>query len=235
MTGPVPGVGAAGAALRILGPVTGGVGVVTWTPGTEGLLATLPPQAGPVVVVDAEGAVPDGLPDGVTAVPQTERLARAAAVNRGLAALPPGVGFALVADPAVRLAPGALDALVAAAARFPRAGALGPRLPGACAGPLPSRRDLRRGRVPLGAPRSAGPVGWVSGRCLLLRRAAWESVDGFDPRHLGPVDAVDLGARLARAGWLVVHVPAAEADVVPGPATGMLEPVRDGLRRYAAG
>jgi hypothetical protein len=45
---------------------------------------------------------------------------------------------------------------------------------------------------------------------------------------------VDLGERLARAGWLVVHVPAAEADVVPGPVPGMLEPERDGLLRYAA-
>jgi N-acetylglucosaminyl-diphospho-decaprenol L-rhamnosyltransferase len=207
-----------------------GIGVVTWTPGAEGLLATLPAGVGPVVVVDADGAAPAG----VTAVPVTERLARAAAVNRGVVALPPDLGWVLAADPGVRLAPGALDALRAAAARFPRAGVLGPRLPGPCAGPLPTGRDARRGRVPLGAPRSAAPVGWVSGRCLLLRRAAWESVDGLDPRHLGPVDAVDLGDRLARAGWLAVHVPGAEADVVPGPVPGMLEDERDGLRRYAA-
>jgi len=102
------------------------------------------------------------------------------------------------------------------------------------AGPLPARRDLLAGRVPLGAPRSTGPVGWVSGRCVLLRRTAWDSVDGYDPRHLGPVDAVDLGDRLARAGWLAVHVPAAEAAVAPGPVPGMLETARDGLRRYAA-
>jgi N-acetylglucosaminyl-diphospho-decaprenol L-rhamnosyltransferase len=73
----------------------------------------------------------------------------------------------------------------------------------------------------------------VAGECLLVRRAAWESVDGFDARHLGPVDAVDLGARLGRAGWLAVHVPAAEVVVGAGPATGMLETVDRGLRRYA--
>ncbi len=206
------------------------IGVVTWTPGAAGLLATLPPQVGPVVVVEADGSAPED----VTAVPVTERLARAATVNRGVVALPPDVGLVLAADPGVRLRPGTLDALLAAADRFPRAGVLGPRWPGPCAGPLPTRRDLRRGRVPLGAPRSAGPVGWVSGRCLLLRRAAWDSVAGFDPRHLGPVDAVDLGARLARAGWLVVHVPAAEAAVGPGAVPGMLESERAGLRRYAA-
>ena len=210
--------------------MSNGIGVVTWTPGAADLLAALPAGTGPVVVVDADGSAPPG----TTAVPVTERLARAAAVDRGVVALPPDVGWVLALDAGVRLRPGALDALRAAAARFPRAAVLGPRLPGGGAGPLPTRREARRGHLPLGAPRTAGPVGWVSGRCVLLRRSAWESVDGYDPRHLGPVDAVDLGDRLARAGWLVVHVPAAEADVVPGPVPGMLETERDGLLRYAA-
>jgi N-acetylglucosaminyl-diphospho-decaprenol L-rhamnosyltransferase len=204
------------------------VGVVSWGPGAPG------PVAGAAAVVHVSGPVEPGGAPGVTPVRVTESLARAAAVNRGVVALPPEVGWVLAADTGVVLAPGALDALLAAAVRFPRAAALGPRLPGAAAGPLPGRRDLLAGRVPLDAPRTAGPVGWVDGRCVLLRRTAWESVDGYDPRHLGPADAVDLGDRLARAGWLAVHVPAAEAAVAPGPVPGMLEPLRDGLRRYAA-
>ncbi len=202
------------------------VGVVSWGPGTPGPVA----GAGPVVHVEVDAAPAPG----VTAVPVTEVLARAAAVNRGVVALPPEVGWVLAADTGVTLAPGALDALLAAAVRFPRAAALGPRLPGAAAGPLPGRRDLLAGRVPVGAPSTTAPVGWVGGRCVLLRRTAWDSVDGYDPRHLGPVDAVDLGDRLARAGWLTVHVPGADAAVAPGPVPGMLEPPRDGLRRYAA-
>lgn len=205
-----------------------GVGVVRWGPGAPGVVA----GAGPVVHVTGEADGP--ATPGVTTVRVTEELARAAAVNRGVVALPPDAGWVLALDTGVRLAPGALDALLAAAVLFPRAAALGPRLPGAAAGPLPGRRDLLAGRVPVGMPRSAAPVGWVDGRCVLLRRTAWESVDGYDPRHLGPVDAVDLGDRLVRAGWLVVHVPTAEAAVAPGPVPGMLEPARAGLRRYAA-
>ncbi len=217
-----------------------GLGVVVHPPGTGGFLASLPAvSARPVRVVAVAGEDEPGAAGGVEVVRVGERVARAAAVNRGVVALPPDVGWVLLADSALRPPPGLLDTLLAAADRFPRAGALGPRLRGpdgalvACAGALPTARDLRRGRVPVGAPRVAGPVGWVSARCLLLRRTAWDSVDGLDPRHLGPVDSVDLCERLGRAGWLVVHVPGAEVEVAPGEAPGMLEPTRSGLRRYA--
>lgn len=207
------------------------IGVVTWGAPGDGF-AGLP---GPLVVVTAEGAsVP-----GAQVVVVGEELARAAAVNRGVAALPAGVDGVLVLDPRAVPGPGALDALCDAAARHPRAGALGPLLRGPdgavlpSAGALPTAADLRRRRIPTGAPRITATVGWVAAECVLLRRAAFESVDGFDPRHLGPLDAVDLGARLGRAGWLAVHVPGAEVVVGPGPATGMLEPVDRGLRRYA--
>jgi hypothetical protein len=72
-----------------------------------------------------------------------------------------------------------------------------------------------RGRVPVGVP-GEGPVGWLSTAAVLMRRSAWDSVDGLDPRYLGgPGDMgdVDLGERLVRAGWLVVHEPAANAFV----------------------
>lgn len=207
------------------------IGIVTWAAPGERFPADVP------LVVVSEGAQPVA---GARVVPVGERLARAAAVNRGVAALPE-VDAVLVLDPRAEPGPGAVEALRAAARRFPRAGVFGPRLRGAdgavlpSAGALPTRRDLRRGRVPGGAPRHTAPVGWVAGECLLVRRAAWESVDGFDARHLGPVDAVDLGARLGRAGWLAVHVPAAEVVVGPGAPTGMLESVECGLRRYARG
>jgi N-acetylglucosaminyl-diphospho-decaprenol L-rhamnosyltransferase len=212
-----------------------GVGVVLHSPGAglDRVLAALPAASTrplQVVVVDGEGA---------GAVRIGEQVARAAAVNRGVVSLPPDVGWVLVTDPATEWPPGVLDTLLTTAERFPRAGALGPRLRGpdgalvACAGALPSRCQLRRGQVPLGAPRTAGPVGWISARALLLRRTAWDSVDGLDPRHLGPADSVDLSERLGRAGWLVVHVPAAEVGVAAGTAPGMLEPMRSGLRRYA--
>lgn len=220
------------------------VGVVTRAPLGEAFLATLPapstlPAPGCAVRVVVVGTDTDPMSgEGVETVRVSERLARAAAVNRAVVALPPDVGWVLVADPQVRWGAGVLDALLAAAARHPRAGALGPRLrrcgggAPACAGAVPGRADLLRGRVPVGAPSSIGPVGWVSATCVLLRRAALDSVDGLDPRYLGPVDGVDLGDRLNRAGWLVLHVPTVEVEVGPG-AGGMLESDRAGLRRFA--
>ena len=89
-----------------------------------------------------------------------------------------------------------------------------------------TRAYLQTGREP--RERAAG---WLSGSCLLLRRAAWESVDGFDPRYAAGADDVDLGDRLARAGWLSVHVPSAEVVLTSG-ATG--PGTAAGWRRYLA-
>jgi N-acetylglucosaminyl-diphospho-decaprenol L-rhamnosyltransferase len=171
-----------------------------------------------------------------------EDVGRAAAVNRAVAGLEPSVGWVVIADPRLRWRPGAVDLLLAAAARHPRAGLLGPRLRAAGAvvpsgGPVPGVLAAARGRIPRGA--SAGPTGWLSTAGILVRRAAWDSVDGFDGRYLGgpgDIGDVDLGDRLGRAGWLVVAVPEAVADVEPGDTVedrhGILEPHAAGLRRY---
>jgi N-acetylglucosaminyl-diphospho-decaprenol L-rhamnosyltransferase len=160
--------------------------------------------------------------DGVEVLPIGEDIGRAAAVNRAVAGLDAGVGWVAIADPTVRWGAGVLDGLLAAAAGRPRAGLLGPRLRAAAgavvpsAGALPSITQALGGRIRSGA--GAGPTGWLSTSCVLVRRSAWDSVDGFDPRYLGapgPVDMadVDLGDRLGRAGWLVVHVPGLETDM----------------------
>jgi N-acetylglucosaminyl-diphospho-decaprenol L-rhamnosyltransferase len=97
-------------------------------------------------------------------------------------------------------------------------------------GRLPGPLDLLRGRS--GAPPRAGEVGWLPATCLLLRRAALDSVDGFDPRYPGPLDDVDLAHRLGRAGWLVLHVPEAGATAHPQPGPAALEPIGAARRRY---
>jgi len=48
--------------------------------------------------------------------------------------------------------------------------------------------------------RVTGP-GWYSAACCLLRRAAWDAVDGFDERYFLYFEDVDLCRRLVRAGW----------------------------------
>jgi N-acetylglucosaminyl-diphospho-decaprenol L-rhamnosyltransferase len=72
-------------------------------------------------------------------------------------------------------------------------------------------------------------VGWLSGSCLLLRGSAFDAVGGFDERYFMYMEDVDLGDRLARAGWQNVYVPAAEVLHDKGHSTG-----RDPARNLAA-
>ncbi len=209
-------------------------------PHLDGFRAALPAataRAARLVVADTGSTA-----TGADVLRLTEDVGRAAAVNRAVAPLEPSVGWIVLAAPQLRWHPGAIDALLAAAARYPRAGLLGPRLVAAGAvvpsgGAVPGVLAAARGRIPSGA--SAGPTGWLSTAGVLVRRAAWDSVDGFDARHLGGPGGfgdVDLGDRLGRAGWLVIAVPEAAADVEPGDTIvnghGILERHEAGLRRY---
>ena len=67
---------------------------------------------------------------------------------------------------------------------------------------------------------SERPVGWLSGCCLLMRRAAFDSVEGFDSRYFMYMEDVDLGDRLGQAGWHNVYVPSAEVTHDKGHAAG---------------
>lgn len=51
------------------------------------------------------------------------------------------------------------------------------------------------------------PVDWISGACLLVRRAALEQVQGFDERIFMYFEDNDLCLRLRRAGWQIVYNP----------------------------
>jgi N-acetylglucosaminyl-diphospho-decaprenol L-rhamnosyltransferase len=59
----------------------------------------------------------------------------------------------------------------------------------------------------------SGPsdVDWVSGSCMLVRRAAFDQVGGFDPGYFMYFEELDFCLRLARAGWRVVLEPQAVA------------------------
>ena len=76
---------------------------------------------------------------------------------------------------------------------------------------------------------SERPVGWLSGSCLLLRRAAFDEMAGFDERYFMYMEDVDLGDRLGAAGWQNVYVPSAEILHDKGHSTG-----RDPARNLAA-
>jgi GT2 family glycosyltransferase len=143
------------------------------------------------------------------------------------------------ADVAVR--PGALDALLEAAARDPGAGALAPRLvlpDGSTqhsvfafptlpftfvlqSGLFHASRDLadRMALIDRWDPERARRVPWAVGAFLLVRREAWDAAGGFDEAHWMYAEDLDLGWRLHRAGWATRYVPAAVADHEHGAAT----------------
>jgi len=221
---------------------------VTYSPGEqlEGFLSSLGrATTRPVDVVLADNGSTDGMPEAAVAGHPNVRLLRTggnigygAAVNAGLAGLTEG--YAVVANPDVCFAPGAIDELLAAARRWPRAATLGPAIRTPEGELYPSARDLPRlstgiGHALLGWIWAANPwtaryrrereeprertAGWLSGSCLLVDVEAFWSVGGFDPGFFMYFEDVDLAARLARAGWLHVYVPSAEVVHEGGHAT----------------
>ncbi|MCW0214530.1 MAG: glycosyltransferase family 2 protein [Pseudonocardia sp.] len=222
---------------------------VTYSPGEtlDAFLDSVPKATTRAVrVVLADNGSVDGAPergaerDGVDLLRIGENVGYGTAANRGVAELDDGVGWVVVANPDLVFGPGSLDELLAAAARWPRAGALGPLIRDGDGHVYPSARLLPSlgrgvGHAALGRVWAANPwtrsyrqeaaepvertAGWLSGSCLLLRRAAFDSVDGFDPRYFMYFEDVDLGDRLNRAGWRNVYVPSAEVVHTGGVST----------------
>jgi N-acetylglucosaminyl-diphospho-decaprenol L-rhamnosyltransferase len=224
---------------------------VTYSPGShlDRFLSSLTVATDlPVRVVLADNGSVDGAPEEAVARYPGTRLLRTGsnlgygrAVNRAMATVAAGEEFVVVANPDVTWGPGSIDALLAAAARWPRAGTLGPLIRDPDGSVYPSARHLprlirggmhavvgfawkanpwtqayRQERV----EPSERPVGWLSGSCLLVRRAAFDAVGGFDERYFMYMEDVDLGDRLSRAGWLNVYVPGAEILHDKGHSTG---------------
>ncbi|MHC9291409.1 glycosyltransferase family 2 protein [Mycobacterium sp. LTG2003] len=175
------------------------------------------------------------------------------AVNRAAAEISPDTDcseFFVVANPDVQWGPHSIDLLLEAAERWPDAGAFGPLIRDPDGSVYPSARHqpslLRGGMHAVVGPfwksnpwtaayrqereePSERQVGWLSGSCLLLRRAAFDAIDGFDERYFMYMEDVDLGDRLSRAGWPNVYVPSAEVLHYKGHSTG-----RDPARNLAA-
>jgi GT2 family glycosyltransferase len=62
----------------------------------------------------------------------------------------------------------------------------------------------------------AGPRDWVSGACLLIRRADWNNVGGLDERFFMYTEDVDLCASVRERGRLVWFEPSAEVRHLRG-------------------
>jgi N-acetylglucosaminyl-diphospho-decaprenol L-rhamnosyltransferase len=62
-------------------------------------------------------------------------------------------------------------------------------------------------------------VDWVSGACMLVRRAAYEAAGRFDAGYFMYFEEMDFCLRLARSGWRVVYDPGAEVTHTIGGST----------------
>ncbi len=247
-----------------------GVVVVTYSPGEmlDMFLDSLAKATSRQVrVVLADNGSVDGAPEraaasraGVTLVSTGGNPGYGGGANRGVAELPPDVGWVVVANPDIEWAVGSLDALLEATTRWPRGGAFGPLIREPSGVVYPSARLLPSlgrgvGHATLGRVWPGNPwtrayrqsdravrervAGWLSGSCLLLRRSAFEAVNGFDERYFMYFEDVDLGDRLGRAGWQNVYVPDAEVTHIGGHATErdsafMLETHHRSAYRYLA-
>jgi len=139
--------------------------------------------------------------------------------------------YLLVLNPDTEIVGAALNEMCAYLDAHPAVGALGPQLVSADGTPQSTRR---RFPTPLTAffestwlqplaPRALldryyardltadqpVEVDWVVGAALLLRRAAYEQVGGFDEIFFMYSEELDLCRRLKAAGWRIAHLPSA--------------------------
>ena len=167
-------------------------------------------------------------------VAMAENLGYGAAANRGVDHT---TGWAVViSNPDLVDAPGAVLELASALRRDPGCGVAGPRIdrpdgtryPSARAFPdlvdaaghgfvglLTARNPWSRRYLRTDDP-EAGPVDWVSGAFMLVRRAAWDQVGGFDERFFMFMEDVDLCWRAHHAGWDVRYEPDARVTHLEG-------------------
>ncbi len=200
-----------------------------------------------VWVVD--NASVDGSPDLVRElfawahlVASDENLGFGRAVN--LAARQTSSEWIAVANADVAVRPGALDALLEAGARDPRAGAIAPRLvlpdgstqhsvfgfPTAVLALVwafglyrvwPGLADRLAMEECWDADR-ARRVPWAVAAFLLVRRTAWDQLGGFDERQWMYAEDLDLGWRLREAGWATRYEPRAVVDHESAASTSQL-------------
>jgi GT2 family glycosyltransferase len=182
----------------------------------------------------------------------------AAASNRGLREA--RAAYCLLLNPDAEVTAGAVETLAAVLDERADVGIVGPRTTGADGGPqlsfgpdltpvsewrqrrlvraLRERRPETVREVETMSAREQEPV-WVSGACLLARKAALDAVGGLDERFFLYEEDVDLCLRVRQAGWRILYTPRAVVMHHLGrsmetiPALSRLEYDRSHLRFYA--
>jgi GT2 family glycosyltransferase len=195
-------------------------------------------RAAEVVVVD--NASPDGTVPAlerefpaVRLIQNRDNLGYARAVNQGIAATTGE--FVLVMNPDCELRRGAVGALIEHLRRHPAAGVAGPKILNpdgsleysarSFPDPLtflfnryslltrlfPNNRFSRRYLLTDWDHATMREVDWVSGACMMVRRAAIDRVGAMDEAFFMFNEDVDWCRRMKLAGWSVAYVPDAVA------------------------
>lgn len=218
------------------------------------VLETSPPPD--VVVVD--NASPDGTAahvrerfPGVRVIEPRENVGFARGNNAGAAATTSE--FLVLLNPDTVVPPSAIESLIGVIRGRPAAAIVAPRLvdgdgrPELSFGPTLSplgelrqkvRLTLYNRRVPMMErsverwTHTAGPRAWVSGACLLIRRADWDAVGGLDERFFMYTEDVDLCVRVRARGREVWFAPEVEVRHLRGRSASR-NPATERLRRQS--
>jgi GT2 family glycosyltransferase len=155
----------------------------------------------------------------------------AAANNAGIRAASSGARFVLLLNPDTVVPQGAVDRLIARLEAVPEAAVAGPRLvnaeglPELSFGPMVGPAGAARQKMIVGLHERGVSwaralvarltarerfVAWVSGACLLVRRADADAVGWLDERYFMYLEDVDFCAAIRARGRRVLFTPAAE-------------------------
>ncbi len=189
------------------------------------MLASVPKGVRVIIVDNAsrDQAALQGLAraHGATLIAQQANMGFGVACNTGAAAA--RTDYLLFLNPDAVVRPGAIDALIAAAARYPQAAAFNPRITHEDGSVHFKRRSNllpRRDWLPRGWPATEGPVPVLVGSAIFIAKRNFDAVGGFDPQIFLYYEDDDLSLRLrARCGPLV-FVPAAEVMHMGGASSG---------------
>jgi N-acetylglucosaminyl-diphospho-decaprenol L-rhamnosyltransferase len=182
-----------------------------------------------------------------------------AAINVAISSLPPAVEWVLISNPDVVLGAGSIDRLLAVGETDEGIAAVGPAILTAEGDVYPSARSIPSLRTGIGHALFANlwmsnpwsrayrndsdshverrDAGWLSGACLLVRRASFDAIGGFDEGYFMYFEDVDLGYRLGRAGLRNVYEPDATvvhtgAHSTEGESAAMIGAHHDSARRF---
>lgn len=134
--------------------------------------------------------------------------------------------FVLLINPDAVMAEGAVEALLAAADRYPDAAMLTPTVVDKHGAHVTSHNvgvlDRPRFESRRSDPKPEGDLSaaYLSGAIMLLRKRALDAVGGFDPAIFLYYEDDDLCIRLRRGGWSLVLVQGAVASHIGGGSIG---------------